>query len=383
MATVTQTHREVALLVEREPRSTLDIFLRDVAQLDDYVKLSPITIAREVAVLDDGTTEYANVKLRDTAQLNDILTRSVKVSRDMREVAQLNDRARSSMRYFQTVTEVAQLNDNADGQIKTDLRDTALLSDNVVHVTSISRTIRETAQLNDRARQTAGLDVREVGLLDDNHTLRTRHRPVLRDSALLSDTDSSQYTRVNVLREVAQLSDAYEIRMDQVASIREVAYLSDQPSPPAYGRAYTCSVITWGMSTFSNYAFTTMAGKYAAGNNLWRLDAADDYGTPISSHITTGVMDMGAAQMKRLSAIYVAGSADEPLTVSVTGDVNGEKVIYDYELSLRDQTQYRNNRALIGKGFRSRYVQVKIEGVGIPYRLISADADVAVTQRRI
>lgn len=162
-------------------------------------------------------------------------------------------------------------------------------------------------------------------------------------------------------------------------------------SPPAvvparpfgYGTAYTCSITSWGMSSFTNFPFQTMAGNYAAKENLWRLDANDDYGVPITSYIKTGVMDLGTSATKRLAAVYAAGSSDAPLSVSVTADVEGVRETYDYDLELRDQSDYRNNRALVGKGFRGRFVQFKIGGTASKYVLLTAEADVATSIRRL
>lgn len=109
----------------------------------------------------------------------------------------------------------------------------------------------------------------------------------------------------------------------------------------------------------------------------------DDHGTPISWHLTTGVLDFGMAEMKHISAVYVTGESEAPITATITGDVNGDKVSYDYPLEVRDQGDYRNNRAFIGKGFRSRFFQVKFGATDINARLLTADADVAVTTRRM
>src|SRR5207342_1280816 len=129
------------------------------------------------------------------------------------------------------------------------------------------------------------------------------------------------------------------------AGLHETFYVDDRAGPPASGRAYTCHIINWGMSTYQNYPFLTQAANYAAGQNLWRLDAVDDYGKPIASWIMTPKVDIGTAHGKRPSVLYAAGSSLEPLTLTVYGDVDGVLKNFDYTLELRDQTNYRNNRA--------------------------------------
>jgi hypothetical protein len=188
------------------------------------------------------------------------------------------------------------------------------------------------------------------------------------------------------LHEVAQLDDAISIRVmwNGGVPLHEVFYADDRAIPPPSGRAYTCSILTWGMSTYANYPFLTQASKYAAGQNLWRLDALDDYGTPLDAWLVTGAVDLGVSRGKRPSAIYVDGSSSAPLDVWVLGDVQGVQQGYTYTLDLRDQTNYRNNRALLGKGFRSRYLQFKLRANKyLGFRLLTAELDVAVSPRRV
>lgn len=385
MATVTQDVREVALLVEREP-SNVWVFapLREVAELNESTTVKPFTAQREVAQLNDSATGVSFALLTEIAQLDDLLAGSVRRVRTLREVAQFKSRAIPQVRVTATLREVAQVNDVALLRADLTLRDTALLNDTVSPSSRASPTLRETAQLLSRHATPASLTVRDTATLNDAAAPRNIAGRLERDVAQLNDILTARVLQRAELRDVAQLSDRIAtIVQGGAAVLRDIAYLADNPSPPSYGRAYTCSIVTWGMSTLSNFKFTTMAGNFAAGQNLWRLDADDDYGAPISSHITTGVLDMGASQNKRLTAVYVAGTADDELTLTVIGDVDGQKASYNYPLEVRDQGDYRNNRTLIGKGFRSRFVQFKIGATAIKYRLLSAEADVSVTARRL
>lgn len=384
MATETEIHREVALLVEREPRSVW-IFspTRETAQLNDLATVTPFATERDIAQLDDATTEKVLPLLREVAQVGEVLTASVRRTRTLSEVALLTSRVVSGVRVVDTLSEVAQLNDSAQFDIALTLRDTAELNDTASPTLTARNNQREVARLLSRAVVPVGATARDVAQLDDTSVPRIVARQTERDVAQLNDILTATFLQRALLREVAQLDDQTTVVASSRAALRDVAYVFDNPVPPPYGRAYTCSIATWGMSTLSNYKFETMAGIFAAGQNLWRLDAADDYGTPITSSITTGVLDMGAGQAKRLSAIYVAGTSTAPLDISVTADVNGQKEQYDYELDLRDQDDYRNNRALIGKGFRGRFIQFKIGGTAVKYRMLAAEADVSVTARRL
>ena len=385
MATVTQTTREVALLVEREPRSVW-VFkaLREVGTLNDVSTPISNRKLREVAQLNDNYQTYSWSRLREVGQLNDRATQRVRRPFTQRETALLSGRAVGGVRVTATLRDVARLYDdvllsNPSGV----LRDVARLNDVPRPKVYARRTLRETAKFKSRTVVPVGAVVREVAQLNDVSRPRIYSRPLVREVAQLDSRLAGSVRNRNSLREVARFKSRASSRLTTRGVLHEVGYVADTAVPPSYGRAYTCSIVTWGMSTLSNFHFRTMAGKYGAGENLWRLDADDDYGTPISSHITTGIKDFGADQMKRLSAVYVAGSADEPVTVDVIADVNGVKQTFSYPLDLRDQTNYRNNRALVGKGFRSRFAQFKIGATAVKYKLLSADADVAVTARRL
>lgn len=385
MATVTQITREVALLVEREPRSVW-VFkaLREVGTLNDVSTPINNRRLREVAQLNDHYYTRSWAQLREVAQLNDATTQRVRRSFTQRESARLSSRAAGGVRVVTTLREVARLYDNARlANPSGTLHEVARLNDVPRPKLYARRTLRETAKLKSRAVVPVGAVVREVAQLNDVSRPRIYARPLVREVAQLDSRLAGSVRNRNSLREVARFKSRTSNRLQSSGVLHEVGYVADTAVPPSYGRAYTCSIITWGMSTLSNFHFRTMAGKYGAGENLWRLDAADDYGVPISSHITTGIKDFGADQMKRLSAVYVAGSADAPVTVDVLADVAGAKQTFSYPLDLRDQTDYRNNRALVGKGFRSRFAQFRIGATAVKYKLLSADADVAVTARRL
>jgi hypothetical protein len=383
MATQTQTVREVAYLIEHEPRNTVRFFIREVFLANETITLTPFANVREVALLNDSTVQKELVTLRDVAQLNDLPSISVSYRQTAREVATLSDTDYPSIRYIQQVTELALVADAYSYVVDYLLRDTALLNETLSAKTTAARSVREVAKLHDRTAPTVGLHINELATLNDAYELRVRTRVNVRETALLSDIDTATIRQANVLRERALLNDTISASLQSVGILREVAYLSDKEVPPAYGRAYTCSVITWGMSTYTNFPFLTMTNKFAAGNNLWSLGAADDFGTPISWHLTTGIIDFGAAEVKHISSVYVAGTSEAPISVTVTGDVNGVKASNTYSLELRDQDNNRNNRAFIGKGFRSRFYQIKFGASDVKARLLTADAEVSAATRRL
>lgn len=384
MSTVTQTTREVALLVEREPRNDWVFFLREAAQLNDFARVTPGATQREVAELNDSTSENSFTRDREVALLKSRAMNSVYISRTLREVARLRNRERPNVRVFGTITDVLTGRGEAVHDLVQVLRETAQLNDTATVFGKPTRSLRETAKIYGRARLTSGLNTHETAQLNDSAKPRVRARQNAREIAQLNDISTATVRQASaLLREVAQLKSRATNVATTSAALRDVFFVADEVILPSNGRAYTCSVRNWAMSTFTNYAFRTMAGNYAAGENLWRLDADDDYGTPIEAYIRTGFTDAGVDKFKRLSGVYISGSSDAPLSVSVVADANGVQETVEYDLELRDQDNYRNNRAVVGKGFRSRFVQLKLGATGVKYKLLSAELDVAVTARRV
>lgn len=384
MSTVTETVRETAFLVELEPRSVWVIApVREVVVIIEATTPTPVARLLEVAELNDANYYKANSLLIEEALISSTAYPHLVRVRSLREVAKLKSRALTGVRSDEIVTETALVADSVISNVEVVLRDRATLNDVIVPTFTIRRSLKETARLYSRAKPAAYANVSETAVVLGTATARLTARVNSREVALLSTLVTPDVSYRNVLRETARISAAVSMALQAGGVLLDRAYIYGTAVPPSYGRAYTCSIVTWGMSTFSNYAFTSIAGKFGSGNNLWRLDASNDAGTPIDTHILLGVKDLGGAQMKRVSALYAAGYSDAPLSVTVTADLNGQKESYDYDLELRDQSDYRNNRTLIGKGLRGRYIQFKISAMDVKYKLLAADIDIAVSQRRI
>lgn len=384
MSTVTQTTREVALFVEREPRNDWVFFLRETAQLNDAAIVTPNATQRETAQLNDVVAAKSFTLTRETARLLVRATTSISISRVLREAANLRSRDQNSVRVYRTIRDVFIGRSEAAHDLVKVLRDAAKLTDAATVYGKPTRSLFETARLQGRAKVTAGISTRDVAVLDDAIFFSAKARTNARDVAQLSDrvTDLVRQSSAR-LREVGQLGDRAVTVVATRGILRDTLYITDGVILPSQGRAYSCSVRNWGMSVFTNYAFKTMAGNYAAGDNLWRLDSDTDNGVPVNSYIRTGFTDAGIDKFKRVSGVYIAGSSNAPLSLSVVADVNGAQESIEYEMELRDQENYRNNRALVGKGFRSRFVQLKLGAVGVKYKLLSAELDIAVTSRRV
>jgi hypothetical protein len=390
MTIETEVTRDTAHFVTREPRSSFASLLHELFFVNDTAKVTPFANVHELARLDDHYTQSAYSLLHELAYLDDLSFPALRYIVVTRDRFRADDAISAVNHAVVVVHEVARLNDYTVAPPRGVLHETAQLGDRLSWFSTGTQALREVAKLKDAAYPHVAVVLHEVAQLDDTISRHVRNVIVLREVGQLGDavyphriargTDGA-------LRDVFYASDRASVRVlwsGRGALLHEIFYADDRALPPPSGRAFTCSIVSWGMSSYANFPFLTQAGNYAAGQNLWRLDATTDYGLPIQSWILTGRVDLGTTHGKRPSALYAAGSCSEPLALTVYGDVGGALKSFDYTLDLRDQTNYRNNRAILGKGFRSRYLQFKLlAGKYTALRLLNAEVDIAASQRRV
>jgi hypothetical protein len=384
MTIETEVVRSTAYFHEREPSSRFAATLREVFLVNDSLFVTPSANVREVFLADDNVVQSAFSLLHEVARVHGIAIPSTRYTALAREVARFSDDLFGQRHATATLREVAHLLGRAVAPPTASLHEVARIFGRAAGGGTFAVTLREVFQADSHAYPTTSFRVREVLLIDDAVVPHNRSRATVHEVAHFTDAAWGVLLAREHLHEVFRANDHISARSTWRPLLREVFYADDRALPPPTGRAYTANILTFGMSTYLNYPFLTKAGNYAAGANLWRLDATTDYNTEIAAWVTTGKLDLGMARSKRPSAIYAAGSSLEPLTVTVTGDVNGQLAEFTYTLDLRDQTDYRNNRAFLGKGFRSRYLQFKLGTVKyLGFRLLNAEVDVAVSPRRV
>ena len=391
---VTQTVTEVATFVTREPRSSVAFNLRDIAgPLSD----NPTSVTKfsrlETAILNDSWTTSSYPSFVEQVLISGTASIAIKRNAVVTETAKFLSRALGSRRLGESVRETAQIHSNFAYNNDVTLRDSAVFTTNTYPIKRSRPVLRETAKVRGGSSLPAGINVREVVSVTSRTTSRVVGRFVLREVAHLSDAHQLYLRTTSIFTEAASLSSNTYFTQAHRPEVLEVFYSSDDVVTPVtlnslgsgYNNnnnsgvsgdngegtggtkiAYTCSIATWGMSILTD-------------------------GT--GSFITTNITDLGASRFKRPSAVYVNGMVtaipdnaeglEGQLTVTISGDSDGAPAVGKYPLELRDQTDYRNNRVLIGKGFRSRYLQLKIGGTDVDFQLTSAEIDVAVSNRRV
>ena len=376
--------RDTATFVEHEPHSRYIFFLREALLAKTTATIRPYSTVRDSSVITSATVERIFAGIRDTAKVLDNAVAVISTKADVSTTGFLSSRFVLGMTALEDLRDTLRVLDAVFQQVSTTLRDVVLVSGTGIASVTLRADLRTVAKLLDSAYAPLTATLRATALITGRPVASLSTVLVTRDTALLSSTFVDRLVQDNLLRDTAKILSRASVILNTTLNVREVFYGSGRAVPPLYGRAYTCSIISWGMSMFENYPFLTMTSKYVADkSNLWLRGGDTDAGALITSSLTTGELDFGSAQLKRLTGVYAAGSADAPITVAVAGDVAGSKAIFTYPMELRDLSGYRNNRAVVGKGFRSRYVQVSFRATDVRYRLITASVDMSVTERRI
>lgn len=107
--------------------------------------------------------------------------------------------------------------------------------------------------------------------------------------------------------------------------------------------------------------------------------AVHDRGTDCNGLIKTGLSDMGASSLKRLSGCYV-GYTGQPIDLTVTSTGLGEEMSYTYPLPISNADAPRSNLIKLGRGARSRYWQFTVTGT--QFELHDLELDLMETSRR-
>lgn len=146
---------------------------------------------------------------------------------------------------------------------------------------------------------------------------------------------------------------------------RVVAVGYGGPSIPEIYKTVVMNARTNAVTEYQNYNFNSYAfinGSYyaASPSGLYRLDGVTDDGADINWSLKTGQMDNKSAALKRLPEVMIGLRADGPVRVRIWPD---DSQHFDYMLPATKKDTIHQQRVLPGKGMRSRYYSVELQGV--------------------
>ncbi len=133
---------------------------------------------------------------------------------------------------------------------------------------------------------------------------------------------------------------------------------------------------------FNSYTRTNQKEYLAAGpSGLALLEGDDDNGDDINWVLRTSQLNDSNRMLKRLPEVVMGLRASGPIRVRVYGD---DETYYDYMLPATKQRTIHQQRVKCGKGLRSEYFSVELQGVSnSAMRIDSLQLPFAKTSRRI
>jgi len=146
-------------------------------------------------------------------------------------------------------------------------------------------------------------------------------------------------------------------------SVASALGVQSTAQPPGTAASWVVNCDTGAHVQYDNYNFSSFCkfnGLYYGikADGLYLLQGATDAGLPIHSAIVTAVTDLGLAQVKSCSAVYVGGSG----TGSMRIQVMAKGLTYTYVST--PPTTFAGWRTKIGRGIRSKYWQFGVYNVG-------------------
>ena len=119
------------------------------------------------------------------------------------------------------------------------------------------------------------------------------------------------------------------------------------------------------LTTFSNYnfnSFANFAGKNIAAtpSGIYDLTGTKDITTDINWNFRTGLLDLEIDKVKKLLQMWFGYKTDGDLIVTII-QPDGES--YEYDLTSYDRDYEEGSRVKVGKGIRSRYLQLDVSNI--------------------
>lgn len=153
--------------------------------------------------------------------------------------------------------------------------------------------------------------------------------------------------------------------------------------------AWVMNTETTAGSRYDNFDFESIVqttdGVFAVGiDGLYLLDhIADDEGDQIAASVTSGFVDFGVTQQKRLDGVYFGYTSDGKINVTVEVKDSGHQP-YTYSLEQSASSAPVNGRVVPGKGLVGRYWRITVSNKdGAYFAVYDATIDIAVSARRL
>lgn len=231
------------------------------------------------------------------------------------------------------------------------------------------------------------VDLSEEAPIESAITSNFTARADVAEEAPITSTISDGAEYQNDLIAAAQISSTIDSLVTAGIDVTEEAFIyaeaystdgTDGSSGLPLDAVWTADLSSWGMSRYSGVAMSNRGKRFAVSEGgLYEIGTGYADG-----RISTGFLNFGTSQKKRLLAVYVRGTHDTAPSVEVTSERRGARQTYSYTPLADDASDPSVVRADVGRGLTGPYYRVALDTTGRS-EVFSCDAAVSATQRRV
>lgn len=303
-------------------------------------------------------------RVRDSAVIMDSTALVATRSADLTEGLNVSDYAGPSLTVTIDVLESAIVLDTvAQSNPYTLVSEAIVVSDSQTTYRNSVHSVLESLQVNDYVATGKSQDVTDSAVVFDTVESTASLATTLVDSLVVQDYVSLTESHFVDITETFTAADLATTVLIANTVVVEQAYISGESYIPVVttdSLVMTANTVGWAMSQYTNAPFVGKAGTYAITNDGLFV-ASEEYADSV---LETGTTTFGTSHLKTLQYAYVDSAHENPLNLTVTADVNGEESSFEYTQMARDASDTRNVRCQFGRGFRSTYFKLRLEGEG-------------------
>ena len=364
------TNDDVATFTVTTPAFTEAEALSDLIGITDA-----ITGVVSEAPLHDyiGITDWVGVStltLHDYVQVNDAITGVLKLLGPVADSIGVSDQARA---FFN-----APLSDSigvsevwTTTRLSPGLHDRIQISDELAATLSLKGPLADTIGVQDAVTATpfAGLfDL--IGIEDAITGQLFNYAEPLADNIGISDAIGATITVYAALSDEVGISDAITGQLSLIGVLSDTIGITDWV---ATTEATTVHVVNAETGAVSTYIFTPRIkgmGQFqgtlflAADDGLYVVDADQDETGDIVWTLQTGFSNLGSDQLKQIYDVNCQMRTEGDTIMQVISDRKGEKESWQYRLTQDTRNSYRDGVIKPGKGTKSVYYALGLQGVG-------------------
>ena len=364
------TNDDVATFTVTTPAFTEAEALSDLIGISDA-----ITGVVSEAPLHDyiGITDWVGVgslPLYDYIQVSDSITGVLKLLGPLEDTIGVSDQARA---FFN-----APLSDSigisevwTTTRLSPGLHDRIQISDELASTLSLIGPLSDTIGIQDEITAVSFAGLSDLIGIEDAITgqLFNLAEP-LADNIGISDAIGATITVYVALSDEVGISDAITGQLSLIGVLSDTIGITDWV---ATTEATTVHVVNAETGAVSTYTFTPRIkgmGQFqgtlflAAADGLYTVDADQDDAGDVVWTLQTGFNNLGTDYLKRIQDVNCQMRTEGDTTMRVISDRYGAKHSWQYRLPPLTRESYRDGVVKPGKGIRSVYYALGLQGVG-------------------